>query len=356
VESTGELAWFRGEVLRSIVWPRAFARSLAREHFGLAGVLIVVGAGIAFSLTIDALVLTTKGISPASFVARLIFESLLLGARLAISASVVALVVFLGGRVSRQSDLTLDQSFNAVAFASSPLVITPLAALVAVVEPNLLLFAGAVIVIIALRAVAGLALNLLAILPVPAAALALLLALGSGWIVLGDQVSRVRMTAYTIAPELAPAIAGTPAQGKRYDLQGASLTVPDEWAYSVRGVPGEIAHFETASATLNVAVSRAEPLATMDSFAALIARGERLGLSARRDERSIERINGLVAVDDRADGTYDGRHIAIRQFAILVRTSGMALQFRFFDPPDVDAAFAQAAAIAATWEFRAPPP
>jgi hypothetical protein len=356
VESTSELAWFRGEVLRSIVWPRAFARSLAREHFGLAGVLIVVGAGIAFSLTIDALVLATKGISPASFVARLIFESLLLGARLAVSASVVALVVFLGARISRQSDLTLDQSFNAVAFASSPLLITPLAALVAVVEPNLLFFVGAVIVIIAVRALAGLALNLLAILPVPAAALALLLALGSGWIVLGDQVSRVRMTAYAIAPELAPTIAGTPAQGKRYDFQGVSLTVPNEWAYSVRGVPGEIAHFETASATLNVAVSRAEPLATMDSFADLIARGERLGFSARRDERSIERINGLVAVDDRADGTYDGRHIAIRQFAILVRTSGMALQFRFFDPPDVDAAFAQAAAIAATWHLGPPPP
>jgi hypothetical protein len=164
------------------------------------------------------------------------------------------------------------------------------------------------------------------------------------------------MTAYAIAPELAPAIAATPAQGKRYELQSASLTIPEDWAYSVRGVPGEIAHFETASATLNVAVSRAESLATMDSFADQIARGERLGFSARRDERSIERINGLVAVDDRADGTYEGRHIALRQFAILVRTGGMALQFRFFDPPDADGAFAQAAAIAATWQFRAPPP
>jgi hypothetical protein len=356
VESTGELAWFRGEVFRSIVRPRSFARSLAREHFGLAGVLIVVGAGIAFSLTIDALVLATKGISPASFVARLIFESLLLGARLAVSASVVALVVFLGARITRQTDLTLDQCFNAIAFASSPLLVTPLAALVAVVAPELLLFAGVVTLIVGLRALAGLALNLRAILPIPAAALALLLALGSGWVVLGDQVSRVRMTAYAIAPELAPTIAATPAQGKRYELQSASLTVPEDWAFSARGVPGEIAHFETASATLNVAVSRAESLATMDSFADQIARGERLGFSARRDERSIERINGLVAVDDRADGTYDGRHIALRQFAILVRTGGMALQFRFFDPPDVDGAFAQAAAIAATWHFRAPPP
>jgi hypothetical protein len=94
----------------------------------------------------------------------------------------------------------------------------------------------------------------------------------------------------------------------------------------------------------------------MDSFADQIARRERLGFSATRNERSVERINGLVAVDDHADGTYEGRHIAIRQFAILLRTNGMALQFRFFDPPDVDAAFAEAAAIAATWQVAAPPP
>ena len=356
MESPSELAWFRGEVLRSTLRPRSFAKSLAREHFGLAGVLVVVGAGIALSLTIDALVLTTKGIAPATFVARLTFESLLLGARLAVSAAAVAFVVFLGLRLTRQGDLTLDQCFNAVTFALSPLLVTPLAAVIAVFAPEMLLLAGILVLVIGLRALAGLALNLRAILPVPAAALALVLALGSGWIVLGDQVSRVRMTAYAIAPELAPVFAATPTQGKRYEFRGANLTVPEDWAYSVRGVSGEIAHFETASATLNVAVSRAEDLATMDSFADLIARGERLGFSARRSERSIDRINARVAVDDRADGTYEGRHIAIRQFAILVATSGMALQFRFFDPPDVDAAFAQAGAIAATWQVGAPPP
>jgi hypothetical protein len=83
---------------------------------------------------------------------------------------------------------------------------------------------------------------------------------------------------------------------------------------------------------------------------------ESTGFAARTSERSIESINGLVAVDDRADGTYEGRHIATRQFAIVVRANGMALQFRFFDPPDVDAAFAQVAAIAATWRIGAPPP
>ena len=355
MESTGELAWFRGEVFRSIVRPRSFARSLAREHFGLAGLLIVVVAGIALSLTVDALVLAAKGLSPGTFIARLIFESFLLGARLAVSVAFVAFVVFLGMRVTRQRELTLDQCFNAVSFASAPLIVAPFVAVVAVLAPDVLLPVGVVMVVIGLRALAGLALNLRAILPLPVAALALVLALASGAIVLGDQVSRVRMTAYAIAPQLASPLEATPAQGKRYDLPNTTLTVPEEWAYSVRGVPGEIAHFETANATLNVVGSRPEALATMDSFADTIARGERLGFSANRSQRSVETINGNVAIDDRADGTYDGRHIAIRQFAVAIRTSGSALQFRFFDPPDVDAAFAQAAAIAATWQIASRP-
>jgi hypothetical protein len=356
VESTGELAWFRGEVLRSIIRPRSFARSLARDHFGLAGVLVVLGAGIALSFTVDLLVLASKGLAPGPFVARLIIESLLLGARLAVSVAVIAFVVFLGTRVTRQNDLTLDQCFNAVAFAFAPLIVAPFVALVAVFAPTLLIPVGVVLLVIALRALAGLGLNLRAMLPLPVAALALLLALASGAIVLGDQVSRVRMTSYAIAPQLAPPLAATPAQGKRYDLPNATLTVPEEWAYSVRGVPGEIAHFETASATLNVVSSHPEDLATMDAFADTVARGERLGFSATRNERSVERINGNVAVDDRADGTYEGRHIAIRQFTIALQRSGGALQFRFFDPPDVDAAFAQAASIAATWQIGSPAP
>jgi hypothetical protein len=349
VESTGELAWFRGEVLRSIVRPRTFARSLAREHFGLAGVLIVVAAGVALSLTVDILVLAAKGLGPGNFVTRMIFEALLLGARLAISISVVAVVLYLGARATRRSELSLDQSFNAVGFALAPLIVAPIAALLVVIEPRLLLPAGALLLLILLRSFAGLVLNLRAILPLPVAALALALTLVSGWFVLADQVSRVRMTAYAIAPQLAPALAATPAQGKQYDLEGAAITVPEGWAYSIRGVPGEIAHFETSTATLNVVRSRPEPLATLDSFADAVARGERLGFAATRNERSVETINGVVALDDRADGTYDAKHIAIRQFTVVVRTNGMALQFRFFDPPDVDAAFAQAASIAATW-------
>jgi Yip1-like protein len=356
VESTGELAWFRAEVIRSIVRPRSFAQSLAREHFGLAGVLIVVGSGIALSLTIDLLVLAAKAISPGGFVARLIFESLLLGGRLAVSVALIASIVYLGMRVTRQRDLTVDQCFNAVAFAFAPLAVGPLVALIAVLDARLVLAVGIVMLVVGLRALAGLALNLRAILPLPVAALAFVLALASGAIVLGDQVSRVRMTAYAIAPQLASPLAAAPAPGKRYDLPNGTLTVPDEWVYSARGVPGEIAHFELPNATLNVVSSRPEDLATMDSFADTIARAERLGFTATRAERSIESINGLVAVDDRADGRYEGRHIGLRQFAITTQTTGSALQFRFFDPSDVDAAFAQAAAIAATWRLGASPP
>ncbi|MEK6208607.1 MAG: hypothetical protein AABM32_13320 [Chloroflexota bacterium] len=47
-----------------------------------------MGAGIALSLAIDAIVLAVQGISPTNFFARLIFESFLLGARLAVSVAV----------------------------------------------------------------------------------------------------------------------------------------------------------------------------------------------------------------------------------------------------------------------------
>ena len=53
----GELAWFHGEVVRAVMRPREFAGALAREHFGLAGVVVALVAGMALSLTIDVFVL-----------------------------------------------------------------------------------------------------------------------------------------------------------------------------------------------------------------------------------------------------------------------------------------------------------
>ena len=349
VESTGELGWFRAEVLRSIIRPQSFARSLGRKHFGLAGVLVALAAGIGLSVTVDTLVVAAKGLSPLPSLSRLLFESFLLGVRVDISVAAVGFALYLAAAATRRVELTLDQSFNAIAFALSPLIVAPVAAVIAALDPGLLGMAGAVMGLVLLRVLAGLALNLRALLPLSVAALALVLVLAGCAIVLPDQVSRLRMTAYAIAPQLAAPLAAAPAQGKRYEIEGASLTVPEEWTYSVRGRPGEIAHFETRTATLNVMRGQPEAFATMDSFADQMARDERLGFTARRNEREVKSINGLVTVVDRADGTYEGRHIALCQFAIVQRASGVALQFRFFDPPDVEAAFAQAAAIAATW-------
>lgn len=346
--STTELGWFRAELFRSIVSPRAFARELAREHFGLAGVLVALIAGMALSISVDALVLATKGISPAGFVTRLVIDAFLLGVRLDIAATVVATVMWGGLRVLRREEITLDQSFTAIAFALSPLVVAPVAAVLVALDPGLLLIAGALFALLAARALLGIVLNVGAILPAPLAAIALVLVVVSGWFSMLDQVSRVRFTAYAIAPQLAPSLGTAPAQGKSYQLEGATLVAPDEWELSVRGIPGEIAHLETATATLNIVRGRPDPLATLDSLASTLARSERLGLSVRRDDRSVVLLSGHLTVDDRADGMYEGRHIALRQFTVQEDSAGLALQFRFFDPPDVDAAFREAAAIAAT--------
>src|SRR5713226_6790905 len=66
---------------------REFARALAHEHFGLAGVLVALFAGMALSITIDVFVLVWKGIPPAAAVGRLLIDALFLGLRLDISAA-----------------------------------------------------------------------------------------------------------------------------------------------------------------------------------------------------------------------------------------------------------------------------
>jgi hypothetical protein len=194
-------------------------------------------------------------------------------------------------------------------------------------------------------------LNVAAVLPPPLAAVALVLVPLGAQVTLGDQISRIRMTAYVVEPALAPRLAAAPATGRRYELDAVTLTVPTEWVWSVRGLTGEIAHFETATATLNVVRGRAEPLATMDSFADQLARPERLGFTARRDERRVVRIGEQLALEDRADGTYEGRHVALDQLTVARASGGVALHFRFFDPADLDAVFAQAEAIAVTLEL-----
>src|SRR5713101_3191379 len=176
----GELAWFRGEVVRSLLRPREFARALAHEHFGLAGVLVALFAGMALSITIDVFVLVWKGIPPAAAVGRLLLDALFLGLRLAISAAAVAFGAQLVLRATRRTDLAIDQIFTAITFALAPLVLAPLAALLVLVVPEALAVAGGFVLVVAIRALAGLVLNVRAILPLPLAALALVVILGSG--------------------------------------------------------------------------------------------------------------------------------------------------------------------------------
>ncbi len=85
MENTGELAWFRGEVLRSILHPFDFARSLARQHFGLAGVLVALVAGSSLAFAVDAMILTSKGFLLFDFLPQVLVDSLFVGVRLAVA-------------------------------------------------------------------------------------------------------------------------------------------------------------------------------------------------------------------------------------------------------------------------------
>lgn len=363
VEATGELAWFRGEIWRSITQPRTFARGLAREHYGLAGVLVAVVAGVCLSTGVDLLVLASKGLSPASFVPRMVIDALLLAIRLAITCAVVASIANAAVRVFGRRGGSLDQLFTALTFATAPLIAIPIAGLIVTVAPATATFAFAVLVVLAMavRVLVGLALNIRSILPPAVAALALILVLVLGSFVLGDQVSRIRYLTYAIAPptvEVAslriqpvPDFAAAPASGQRFDMLGFDLTVPQGWKNATSGVPGEAARFESSTATLVVARARENALSTADSYADQVAAPQKVGLKDAWQERSVTRINGVVVVDDRYGGTYEGRRVLWRQFTAVPGRQGLALVYRVVEPQDQQAALDEAASIAATWHI-----
>ena len=363
VESTGELAWFRGEIWRSLTQPRSFARDLAREHYGLAGVLVAVVAGICLSIGVDLLVLASKGLSPASFVPRMAIDAGLLAIRLAITCAAVAWVATGAVRLIGRRGGSLDQLFTALTFATAPLIVIPIAGFVVTVAAAPVTFALAVLVVLAmaLRVVVGLALNIRSILPPIVAVVAFVLILALGWFVLGDQVSRVRFLTYAIAPpkmEVAsvviqpvPDFAVTPATGQRYDMLGFDLTLPDGWKNATSGVAGEAARFESSTATLVVARAGGAALNTADSYADAVAAPQRVGLKDTWQDRSVTRINGVVTVDDRYGGTYQGRTVVWRQFTAVPGAQGLALVYRVVEPADRQAALDEAAAIAATWHI-----
>ena len=353
MHSGGELAWFRGELWRSIARPRDFARALAREHYGLAGVLVALLSGVCLSVGIDLLVLASKGLSATDYLSRLFTDALLLGVRLLVTAAAVAwaangAVRALGGRAG-----SLDQLFTALTFATAPLALIPLpAAIVALATTDATLtVAAAIVVIVVVRVAVGLALNIRAILPpaIAAASFALVVVLGS--FVLGDQVSRMRFLVYALAPQIVPELAATPAAGERAEQIGFTLTLPKGWTNSTRGIPGEAARFESDEATLVVARARSAALNTADSYADAVAAPQKVGLRDAWHRRSVTRIDGVVVVDDAYGGLYEGRTILWRQFTAVPGSQGLALVYRVVEPKDPSASLAEAASIAATWQI-----
>ncbi len=359
--ATSELAWFRGEIWRSLVRPRDFARDLAREHYGLAGVAVAIFAGVGLSVGIDLLVLASKGISPIGFVGRMLIDAALLGVRLAVTAAVVAWITSGAVRTIGRLGGSLDQLFTALTFALAPLILIPVVGILVPVSgvfvsetttTKLLAVAAAVVLAIVVRALIGLGLNVWGILPPAIAAVALAVVIALGGFVLGDQVSRMRFLAYAIVPQTVADLAVTPAVGQKYDLLGFDLTVPAGWKIASSGASGEAARFESSTATLVVARARGAALSTADSYADAVGGPQRVGLKDGWQQREVTRINGVVVVDDRYGGNYEGRHVVWRQFTAVPGGQGLALVYRVVEPTDDQAALAEAAAIAATWHVN----
>lgn len=350
-EPRGELAWFRAQLGRALWRPRSFAAALRREHFGIASVLVTLMAGFALSLSIDSLVLASKGFEPLAHIGRLLIDAIGLALRLAITAAVVAAITYaalwLLGR--RRSAVSLEQLFTALAFASIPLVLLPPLAFVLALAPETLPVVGALIVAVLVRLLAGLGLNVRALLPLPLAALALGLAVGSGWFALQDQVARARAVTYAYAPGLAPELPAKAPDAPRYEGDSWSIVMPPRWTNATRGVRGEAARFETANDTLVISRVRGDALLTAEEYADRVAAEQRRGLSGARTSRTVWRNEGRILIDERTDATYEGRRLILRQFTSVNGSQVMALVFRFIEPGDPQALMAEAASIAAGW-------
>src|SRR5919198_3254207 len=109
METESEWRWFGQSVRDSLLRPRRFAAALGEEHFGLAGVLVVVIAGVALSVAVDCVVILSKGADPTADLNRLAFDAFLLGGRVAV---VVALN--LAGVVGRPAVLVTVVSLLAM--------------------------------------------------------------------------------------------------------------------------------------------------------------------------------------------------------------------------------------------------
>ncbi|HEY8656926.1 MAG TPA: hypothetical protein VIN34_09360 [Candidatus Limnocylindria bacterium] len=348
-----EWQWFGGVVRDSLLRPRRFAAAQSHEHYGLAGILVAFIAGMLLSLSIDALIIAAKGLSPFDFVGRGIADAALVGIRLTVLTALAALAVQLASRLDRRirdtGDFSIDRAFTAIAFGLSPLVLTPALAVILGILPEALPVAAVLAGALAIRLVLGLFWNLRRLLPLGFAAAGLLILAVAVAFTFADQVSRVRFLALGYAPRLAPELPGTPARGTTFEGDGFSLVVPEGWRNGQRGIAGEAGRFETDTASLIVLRVRGSAFVTPDVYAETAGTPWLRGTDIARSERIVDRTRDLVLVDDTIHGKVDGRPVVLRQFTAVVGQTGMALLFRYIDPPDEGAALAEATSIALSW-------
>ena len=343
-----EWQWFRHAIRDSIVRPRRFASSLAREHYGLAGVVVALLAGIALSVSVDALVIASKGLTPLDFTSRIFIDAAFLGMRVAIVAAVVSGAVALFMRLVRHTDLSIDQAYTAVTFALTPLLAAPILAAALAIVPETLPIVGILVILLLVRLLYGLFLNLRPLAPLVPSLAAVIIVVASVPITLSDQVSRIEFTALAYQPALAPQLTVAPATGTTITGEGYELTIPARWKQVTLGIAGEIGRFETDNDVLVVMRANGSALVTPDTYAENVALSWRRGLENIRSRRSIFRNGSLVVLDDTYTGTVGGRPELLRQFTTVVGTQGMALLFRYIEPNEPQA-ISESSAIAATW-------
>jgi hypothetical protein len=272
--------------------------------------------------------------------------------RIAVTVAGVATVGHYAARLLRGRALTLDQAYTAFSFALSPLLLAPIAALLVVLAPDLLPVAGAVAALVVVRSIVGLAINLRALLSPALAAVALVVMLVTSALVTQDQISRFRFAGYAIAPQLIDDLMASPMTGTTFEAADFTITLPVGWKNVTTGTPGEAARYESDRASLRVARAGGVPLATADTYADSASFVERAALENAWRERTVVRINGVVTVDDRYGGVYQGRRMIYRQFTAVPQTRGLALIFHYIEPDNDQAALEEAASVAATWRIR----
>lgn len=343
-----EWQWFRRAIRDSLIRPGRFAASLAREHYGLAGVLVALLAGVALSVSVDALVLASKGLSAPDFAGRIIVDAVLLGARLTIVAAIVSGVVAVFMRIVRHTDLTLDQAFTALTFALTPLYVTPILAAALAIVPETLPVVGILAVVLLGRLLYGLFANVRPLAPLGLAIAAVIIVIACIPLTLSDQVSRIEFVALAYQPALAPPIAATPAAGTTIKGEGYELVIPSRWRQVSLGIAGEVGRFETDTDVLTIVRATGSALVTPDSYADNAGRAWRRGLENASTSRSVVRSGNLVMLDDTYRGTLEGRPELLRQFTAVVGTRGIALLFRYIEPNDAQA-ISESSSIAASW-------